>query len=335
VRRGIRSSGEVRNAHVVSSAAPFTQDATRTQRVYAWSLALPQWPSGLAVAAIRPSLHAANVLQRSTIQTIRLEVKPCRFAARQRTLINGMFSPLSTGIYAGISAAGALGLLAGGCAYAAIWPSSQLFGRTLIAPRRPTELALTFDDGPNPAWTPQLLDILAKHHVRATFFLVGRYAQAQRELVRRMVDAGHLIGNHSWSHPNLALTSAARVRNELRQTSETLEQITGQPVRFFRPPFGGRRPLVLQTARLFGLTPVTWNAMTTDWSEPSSEKIAQRLIHKIDRVTAGGYAANIVLHDGGHLAQSANRGPSVAAANALLQRFKGSYQFIALDEWHQ
>jgi peptidoglycan/xylan/chitin deacetylase (PgdA/CDA1 family) len=246
-----------------------------------------------------------------------------------------MISPLSTGIYAGISAVGALSLLAGGCAYAAIWPSSQLFGRTLIAPRRPSELALTFDDGPNPAWTPQLLDILATHNVRATFFLVGRYAQAERALVRRMVDAGHLIGNHSWSHPNLAITSAARVSSELRETSDALEQIAGQPVRFFRPPFGGRRPLVLQTARQLGLTPVTWNAMTTDWSEPSSEMIAQSLVHKIGRVTAGGFAANIVLHDGGHLAQFANRGPSVAAANALLQRFKGSYQFVALDAWNR
>jgi peptidoglycan/xylan/chitin deacetylase (PgdA/CDA1 family) len=142
-----------------------------------------------------------------------------------------MLTPWATGISAGLGAATALGLAAGGCAYAAMWPGSQLFGRTLIAPRRPGELALTFDDGPNPAWTPRLLEILASHDVRATFFLVGSHAQAEPELVRRIVAAGHLIGNHSWSHPNLALTSARRVREELTRTSQTLEEIAGRLTR--------------------------------------------------------------------------------------------------------
>jgi len=95
-----------------------------------------------------------------------------------------MFSPISIGITAGLGATAALGLAAGGCAYAAMWPASQIFGSTLIAPRRPGELALTFDDGPNPAWTPRLLDVLARSEVHATFFLVGRYAQAEPALVR-------------------------------------------------------------------------------------------------------------------------------------------------------
>src|ERR1035438_9068452 len=127
------------------------------------------------------------------------------------TLEGRMLSPLASGIYVGMGAAAALGLAAGGCAYAALWPGSQLFGDALIAPSRPIELALTFDDGPNPAWTPRLLDILATHQVRATFFLVGSYAQAEPALVRRIAAAGHLIGNHSWSHPNLALSPGRRV----------------------------------------------------------------------------------------------------------------------------
>src|SRR5580704_10238906 len=132
-----------------------------------------------------------------------------------------MLTTLATGISAGL---GALGLAAGGCAYTAMWPASQLFGRALIAPRiesgLPGQLALTFDDGPNPAWTPRLLDILAGQDVRATFFLVGRYAQAEPYLVRRISAAGHLIGNHSWSHPNLAITSARRVEEELTRTRD-------------------------------------------------------------------------------------------------------------------
>jgi len=111
-------------------------------------------------------------------------------------------TPFATGLSVGLGAVTALGLAAGGCAYAALWPASQIFGKTFIAPRRPGELGLTFDDGPNPAWTPQLLDLLASHEVKATFFLVGKFAQAEPELVRRIQSAGHLIGNHSWSHPS-------------------------------------------------------------------------------------------------------------------------------------
>jgi len=96
-----------------------------------------------------------------------------------------MFSVLGTEIYAGLGAAGALGLAAGGCAYAAMWPGSGIFGSALIAPKRAGELALTFDDGPNPKWTPRLLDVLAKHDVKATFFMLGSRAQAEPELVRR------------------------------------------------------------------------------------------------------------------------------------------------------
>jgi peptidoglycan/xylan/chitin deacetylase (PgdA/CDA1 family) len=226
-----------------------------------------------------------------------------------------------------------LGLLAGGCAYAALWPGSQLFGRTLIAPPCPGELALTFDDGPNPACTPRLLDLLASHDVRASFFLLGSYAEREPALVRQIAAGGHLIGSHSWSHLNLALTKSSRVREELTRTSQTLEQITGLPVGYFRPPFGARRPAVLRTARELGMVPVLWNAMTSDWSEASADLIAERLATKIDRLERRGSAANIVLHDGGHLNPAANRQPSVAAAGQLIARYKDSHRFVTLDAW--
>jgi len=244
-----------------------------------------------------------------------------------------MLSPLATGICAGVGAAGALGLAAGGCAYAALWPGSRLFGEALIAPERPSELALTFDDGPNPAWTPRLLDILASHDVRATFFLLGKFAEAEPELVRRIVAGGHLIGNHSWSHPNLALTSASRVQEELARTSQTLEQIAGVTVRFIRPPFGARRPAVFRVARSLGMTSVLWNAMTSDWREPSAERIAELLARRIDRLERRGRAANVVLHDGSHLKLGADRGPSIAAAEQLGARYKPTHRFITLDAW--
>jgi peptidoglycan/xylan/chitin deacetylase (PgdA/CDA1 family) len=244
-----------------------------------------------------------------------------------------MISPLATGIYAGLCTAAGAGLAVGAYAYASLWPGSRIFGAAITAPARPGELALTFDDGPNATWTPRLLDILAKHEVRATFFLLGSRAAAQPELVRRIATAGHTIGNHSWSHPNLARTRSSRVREELRQTSETLQQITGARVRFFRPPFGARRPVVFRIARAMGMEPVLWNAMTSDWSEPSADRIARELMKKIDGLERRGSAANIVLHDGGHRDAAANREPSITAAGLLLERYAKNHRFVTLDAW--
>jgi len=244
-----------------------------------------------------------------------------------------MLSPLASGISAGLGAGATLGLAAGGCAYAAMWPTSQIFGRTLIAPRRPGELALTFDDGPNPACTPRLLDILSSHGAHATFFMIGSFAEQEPALVRRVIAEGHLIGNHSWSHPNLARASARLVDEELTRTSDTLQQIAGVPIRYFRPPFGGRRPHVLQTARRLGMIPVTWNAMTNDWAEPLAEATAGRLIRAVGKLQQRGRAANIVLHDGSHHQLGADRNASVTAAGQLLERYTDTHSFVRLDAW--
>ncbi len=246
-----------------------------------------------------------------------------------------MNSSIATEIYAGLGAAATLGLAAGGWAYASLYPGSQIFGKALIAPRRAGEIALTFDDGPNPAWTPRLLDVLAEHGVKATFFMLGSRAEGAHELVRRVAAEGHLIGNHSWSHPNLARSAAARVREELNRTSAVLEQITGEPVRYFRPPFGARRPVVFKIARELGLTPVLWNAMTSDWSEKDAEKIAGALAKRIDGLKTSGWAANVVLHDGGHLVQGTDRGPSVGAAEILMRKYKEGLQFVRMDAWRE
>jgi peptidoglycan/xylan/chitin deacetylase (PgdA/CDA1 family) len=244
-----------------------------------------------------------------------------------------MLSPLATGICAGLGAAGAAGLAAGGFAYASLWPGSRIFGTALTAPPRPGEIALTFDDGPNPEWTPRLLDILAKHDLKATFFMLGKFASVQSELVRRVAAEGHLVGDHSWSHPKLSTCQAERIREELKRTKDTLEQMIGSTVKFFRPPFGARRPAVFRIARELGLEPVLWNAMTNDWSEPSTEKIAATLSKKVDALTRSGNAANIVLHDGNHRETVGKRGPSVAAAGMIVERYVPTHRFVTLGAW--
>jgi peptidoglycan/xylan/chitin deacetylase (PgdA/CDA1 family) len=240
---------------------------------------------------------------------------------------------LGTEISVGLGAVAGLALAGGGCAYAALWPASRIFGSSFIAPSMPGEIALTFDDGPNPAWTPRLLDVLANYAVHATFFMVGSHAVAEPALVRRIVAAGHLIGNHTWSHPNLALTRSSRVEQELVRTSDALQQISGKPVRFFRPPFGARRPVVLRAARHLGLTPVLWNAMTNDWADPSADSIAHHLIRSIDRAQHAGSAANVVLHDASHLDRAAYRAPSINAVSQLAKRYKFTHRFVTLDAW--
>jgi peptidoglycan/xylan/chitin deacetylase (PgdA/CDA1 family) len=123
------------------------------------------------------------------------------------------------------------------------------------------------------------------------------------------------------------------VEEELTRTSDLLQQIAGAPIRFFRPPFGARRPYVLRTARRLGMIPLLWNAMTTDWSEPSARRIAGQLTRVINRQQQRGWAANIVLHDGSHTGLGANRGPSVAAAGQLIAHYKQSHRFVTLDAW--
>ncbi|MGH9597194.1 MAG: polysaccharide deacetylase family protein, partial [Edaphobacter sp.] len=134
------------------------------------------------------------------------------------------------------------GVIAGGCAYAALSPQSQIFGEVLIAGRNPHEIALTYDDGPNDIVTERLLEVLANHEVRATFFLIGRYVRQRPQIVRAIAEAGHLIGNHTMTHPWLAWQSASRVREELAGCNAAHEDVLGMPVRFFRPPHGARRP---------------------------------------------------------------------------------------------
>ena len=235
---------------------------------------------------------------------------------------------------AAATTAAALGLLAGGAIYASAWPTSQIFGRTLISGPDPNEIALTFDDGPNDAATPQLLDVLARHNVRATFFAIGSYARQQPALTRQIVSAGHILGNHTMHHPRLSIQSAARIRQELADTSALLEDIAGTAIKLFRPPFGARRPYVLSVAREFGLTPVMWNVTAHDWNPIGRARILANLESGIARNRRLRRASNLLLHDGGHRAMSSPRMDTVRAVDQLLTGSATKpLRFITIDAW--
>ena len=118
------------------------------------------------------------------------------------------------------------------------WCTSQIWGKTLVHGPRPRELALTFDDGPNDRYTQEVLEKLADAQVKATFFFVGRYARQLPWLVRRVAAEGHVIANHSMKHINMAWASAPVIRKEIADCTAVLEDLTGEKVRYFRPPYG-------------------------------------------------------------------------------------------------
>jgi peptidoglycan/xylan/chitin deacetylase (PgdA/CDA1 family) len=231
------------------------------------------------------------------------------------------------------------GVIAGGCTYAALSAQSQIFGKVLTAPHNPNDIALTYDDGPNDIVTERLLELLGRHQVRATFFVIGNFVRQRPHIVRSIAAAGHLIGNHTLTHPWLAWQSSARIRQELAGCNAILEDILGTPIRFFRPPHGARRPAVLHIAHSLGLTPVQWNILPGDWKPIGAHEIAARTIRGITYNQQHHRASNIVLHDGGQAGLGQPRLPTVEATQILLEKYAAQSapqiktNFVTIDSW--
>jgi peptidoglycan-N-acetylglucosamine deacetylase len=210
-------------------------------------------------------------------------------------------------------------------------PSSQLYGRTIADGENPREIALTYDDGPNDPHTWRLLEVLAKHGVRATFFLIGQFVKARPEIARAVSAAGHAIGNHTFTHPNLAFCSAQRVERELKDCHIAIADTLGMAPAYFRPPYGARRPVVLRMARSLNYTPVMWNVICFDWLTNSPDKVEAHAIKGIAKHRERGKL--VVLHDGGHRAMGTDRGHTVAATERLLARYKNEgYRFVTVRD---
>src|SRR5664279_4243423 len=227
-------------------------------------------------------------------------------------------------IAGGIAVAG----LATWAGFESMWPTLHAYGRSFVGlPPGTRKLALTYDDGPNDACTLHLMEVLARHDVKATFFVLGQFVQQKPEIVRALAAAGHVIGNHSWDHPRLIFASDSELRSQVERTQAAVFDACGATPTLFRPPYGGRRPGTLQTVRKLGLEPVMWNVTGYDWKATSADKVvahAQRQIH-------GGDV--ILMHDGDQLAMGSDRAHSVEATNRIVALYKAEgLQFVTIPE---
>lgn len=170
---------------------------------------------------------------------------------------------------------------------------SGVYLRTLSrAHTREKVVALTFDDGPDPATTSHVLDVLKENGVEAAFFVKGERAEASPELIERTVREGHLVGNHTWSHrPNFPVMRIKKMIEELDRCDQILKRITGKPVRLFRPPYGVTNPSVARAVRGRGYRIIGWSARSFDTQGGDREKVVRRILRGLKS------GAVILLHD--------------------------------------
>lgn len=215
-------------------------------------------------------------------------------------------------------------------AWGSVAPSAQLFGPTIRTTGDPWTIALTFDDGPNPAATPPLLDLLDRHRVHATFFLIGAWVRRAPSLANDISARGHAVGNHTDTHPALTLRSTERIRQELDRCDDSIESATAQKSRWMRPPFGYRSLLLDRIVRRRGGAGVVmWSASARDWKTQRTERVIERLRH-----AQGGDI--VLLHDGDHRVMNSDRRHTVAALEYWLPRWKDSgIRFVTLDRMQQ
>lgn len=230
---------------------------------------------------------------------------------------------------AGLGAAGAVGI----AYYGGQYPTAQIFGPQICRnPAAGRRLALTFDDGPNPRFTGELLELLDRFSASATFFPIGAWAEREPELIREIDAAGHALGNHTHTHPNLARLSSGAVKDELLRCRGAVEA-TG--VQFsmanegmlMRPPFGLRRPGTLRAMRAEGYEPVIWSVTCFDWRRTATKRSIAR--HAAEAVEGD----IILMHDGSDLEPMADRSRTLAAAEQTLERYGAAgFEFVTVPE---
>ncbi|MCL6517810.1 polysaccharide deacetylase family protein [Alicyclobacillus sp.] len=184
-------------------------------------------------------------------------------------------------------------------------------------------IALTFDDGPDGTWTPQIQRVLRQYGVPATFFCVGQMVQAYPSVVRALVRGGHVIGNHTWDHPHLPRLDARRIRQELTRTENAIDRAAGVRPRLFRPPYGQMDETVIQQAMDLDDRIILWNVDSLCWSGLTSRQIAANVL---GHATPG---AIVLMHSAG----GTTRAPTVRALPRIIEGLKAAgYTFVTVPD---
>lgn len=233
------------------------------------------------LCGVQPSVRLASPIGSVVLRAVLLATAACAGAA-----LAGI-APVGLAIAA---VAGSLFTIGVGVCL----PSSGVFARPVLGVRTARrELALTFDDGPDPRWTPALLDMLAARGQRATFFVVGERAERQEELLAEMARRGHEIANHTWAHSfGTAFVPPRRLARDLQRANSLIERVTGVRPRWFRPPVGLLSPRIAIAARMAELELVSWTASARDGVRSATVAGA---FGRLDKAIAPG--AILVLHD--------------------------------------
>lgn len=210
----------------------------------------------------------------------------------------------------------------------AVLPENQVFGR-VFSNKETTQkvVALTFDDGPYPPYTEQLLDVLKEYQVPATFFLVGQNAEKYPELVKRISVEGHQLGNHTYHHIDLLKADRKVIAEEIDSTNRVIMAASGTKPHLMRPPHGFRDPVVMEIMAERGLKVVEWSVMSRDWLNPGVDVIVDRTVSKVKN------GSIVLLHDGDGVMSQAPRIQSVEATRRIIQILSAQgYRFVTVDE---
>jgi len=224
--------------------------------------------------------------------------------------------------------------------YGSVYPNSQLFGPTIRDTASPLKLAITFDDGPNPAITPKLLDLFEQHNGRATFFLIGDFVRQCPALARETAQRGHSLGNHTDTHPNLFKCGPAEIRDQLQRCNDAIVEATSVTPKWFRPPYGLRNPWVIPVAHRLGMRAVMWTLLAGDWKAPSPEwliprmnPIAKHAQQHVANPAASSHGDILCLHDGFHMHLNGDRHCTLAALQYWMPRWRDlGLEFVTIDE---
>ncbi|MDC2864524.1 peptidoglycan-N-acetylglucosamine deacetylase [Bacillus sp. BP-3] len=154
----------------------------------------------------------------------------------------------------------------------------EKYAYAFAGPYNKAEVALTFDDGPDPVYTPQVLNKLKKHGVKATFFLLGENAERYPEVVKRIVNEGHIVGNHTYNHPNLNKIDDKQYHEQMLKTEKILQKLTGYSPKFFRPPYGIINENQMKWATEQNFMIIQWSVDTLDWKGLNSQEITNKVL---------------------------------------------------------